>query len=145
MHRLLDSNRCPRCAAAPGTQNLLTSMTRYYVCGGCSFRWQASRVAENANADHVPAAGASGQGVHSGTADRRPGSYTGNMRLEYKKAILATLWVLSAGAVGLVAGVTSPGGLIVLASLSLLPALAMMLLWHEPAQSLAEIIHEAKR
>jgi hypothetical protein len=67
------------------------------------------------------------------------------MRLEYKKAILATLWVLSAGAVGLVAGVTSPGGLIVLASLSLLPALAMLLLWHEPSQSLAESINEAKR
>ena len=73
------------------------------------------------------------------------GPYSGYMPLEYKKAIIATLWVLCSGAVGLGAEVTSPGGLILLASVSLLPALAMLLLWHEPTQTLAESIHEAKR
>lgn len=143
MHPLLDLSRCPRCAAAPATQNLLTSMTRYYVCGHCGFRWQASRVAEST--EENPEVERPHQGVHSGTADRPPGAYTDHMRLEYKKAILATLWVLTAGATGLAAGVTSPGGLVMLASLGLVPALAMLLLWNEPTQSLAEIIHEAKR
>ena len=143
MHRLQDTSRCPRCNTGPGTQNLLTSMTRYYVCGVCDFRWHTSRAGEIIEAR--PAVERPPQGVHSGTAHRRPDLYTGYMQLEYKKAILATLWVLCAGAVGLVAGVSSPGALIVLATLSLLPALAMLLLWHEPARSLAESIHEAKR
>jgi DNA-directed RNA polymerase subunit RPC12/RpoP len=38
--------RCPRCGAASGTLNLLTSMTRYYVCGRCACRWAVSRVNE---------------------------------------------------------------------------------------------------
>jgi hypothetical protein len=37
---------CPRCGAFCGTPNLLTSMTRYYICGGCGCRWQLSRIAE---------------------------------------------------------------------------------------------------
>jgi rubredoxin len=143
MDRLPDMSRCPRCAAASARQNLLTSMTRYYVCDACGFRWQLSRAAESSETS--PAVEALEQGVHSGTADRRPGPYTGPMQLEFKKAIVASLWVLCSGAVGLGAGVTSPGGLILLASLSLLPALAMLMLWHEPAQTLAESIHEAKR
>jgi hypothetical protein len=143
MHRLQDTSRCPRCNTGPGTQNLLTSMTRYYVCGACDFRWHTSRAVEIIEAK--PAVKPFPQRVHSGTAQSRPGPYIGYMQLDYKKAILATLWVLCSGAVGLVAGVSSPGGLIVLASLSLLPALAMLLLWHEPERSLAESIHEAKR
>jgi hypothetical protein len=40
------ADRCPRCSAFCGTPNLLTSMTRYYVCGGCGWRWQVSRIGE---------------------------------------------------------------------------------------------------
>jgi hypothetical protein len=34
---------CPHCSALSGTPNLLTSMTRYYVCGHCACRWNVSR------------------------------------------------------------------------------------------------------
>ena len=39
--------RCPRCSTASGLLNLLTSMTRYYVCGRCQCRWQVARVEES--------------------------------------------------------------------------------------------------
>jgi hypothetical protein len=34
---------CPRCRVPDGTLSLLTSMTRYYVCRHCEWRWQVSR------------------------------------------------------------------------------------------------------
>jgi hypothetical protein len=34
---------CPRCSAPSGAPDLLTSMTRYYVCGRCACRWQVAR------------------------------------------------------------------------------------------------------
>jgi hypothetical protein len=34
---------CPRCSVPDGTLSLLTSMTRYYVCRHCEWRWQVSR------------------------------------------------------------------------------------------------------
>jgi hypothetical protein len=37
---------CPRCRALSGTPNLLTSMTRYYVCGHCACRWNVSRTSD---------------------------------------------------------------------------------------------------
>jgi hypothetical protein len=44
---------CPRCTAASGTLNLLTSMTRYYVCGRCACRWHTSRFEANASRDRA--------------------------------------------------------------------------------------------
>jgi len=67
------------------------------------------------------------------------------MRLEYTKATVASLWVLISCVVGLIIGVSSARGLVVLASLGLLPPLAMLLLWNDPPQSIAESIHEARR
>jgi hypothetical protein len=34
---------CPCCSAPSGAPGLLTSMTRYYVCGRCACRWQVAR------------------------------------------------------------------------------------------------------
>lgn len=34
---------CPHCNAACGAPSLLTSMTRYYLCGSCAARWQIAR------------------------------------------------------------------------------------------------------
>ena len=36
--------RCPRGCPASGRVNLLTSMTRYYVCESCDARWNIARV-----------------------------------------------------------------------------------------------------
>jgi hypothetical protein len=49
--------RCPRCSAASGTLNLLTSMTRYFVCGRCQCRWQVARVEESDSQAGAQAAG----------------------------------------------------------------------------------------
>lgn len=38
-----NSDACQRCGTAPGAQTLLTSMTRYYVCGTCAARWSVPR------------------------------------------------------------------------------------------------------
>jgi DNA-directed RNA polymerase subunit M/transcription elongation factor TFIIS len=34
---------CPRCGAETRALTLLTTMTRYYVCSACAFRWNAPR------------------------------------------------------------------------------------------------------
>ena len=34
---------CPHCNGPSGAPNLLTSMTRYYVCRSCGERWQVGR------------------------------------------------------------------------------------------------------
>ena len=67
------------------------------------------------------------------------------MRLQYIKMAMATLWVVGALLVGVVAQMTSAAGLIVLAAVSLLPALAMLLLWNDPPQTMSESIREGRR
>jgi DNA-directed RNA polymerase subunit M/transcription elongation factor TFIIS len=37
------SEECPSCKTECDTPSLLTSMTRYYVCGRCAARWQIAR------------------------------------------------------------------------------------------------------
>jgi hypothetical protein len=37
------NDACPHCEGPSGAPNLLTSMTRYYVCGRCGERWQVGR------------------------------------------------------------------------------------------------------
>jgi formate dehydrogenase maturation protein FdhE len=34
---------CPQCGTVPDGPSLLTSMTRYYVCGRCAARWSVTR------------------------------------------------------------------------------------------------------
>ena len=67
------------------------------------------------------------------------------MELRQIKSTVAAVWVLAAIVIGLVAGVRSPGGLVLLAALGLLPPLALMLLWKDPSQSMSESIQQGRR
>jgi hypothetical protein len=67
------------------------------------------------------------------------------MSLQYIKATLATSWVLGAIIIGLIAQVTSAAGLVGLAAFSLLPPLAMLVLWNDPPQTMSESIREGRR
>ena len=37
------NDACPRCSGPSSAPSLLTSMTRYYLCGSCGERWQVER------------------------------------------------------------------------------------------------------
>jgi hypothetical protein len=67
------------------------------------------------------------------------------MGLKQMKRVFAVVWVLLAAVVGIVAGVTSTGGLVALAALGLLPPLALMLLWNEPPESMSESIRGGRQ
>jgi hypothetical protein len=67
------------------------------------------------------------------------------MSLQYIKMALASSWLVAAIIVGVIARVTSPGGLVAIAALGLLPPLAMLLLWNEPRQTMSESIRNARR
>ena len=67
------------------------------------------------------------------------------MQLQQIKKAFCGVWVLSAAFVGVVAGVRSIGGLVVLAALGLLPPLALMLLWNEPSETMSESIRGGRR
>jgi hypothetical protein len=67
------------------------------------------------------------------------------MELRKIKSTVAAVWVLAAIVVGLVAGVTSPGGLVALAALALLPPLALLFLWNHPSESMSESIQQGRR
>jgi hypothetical protein len=72
-------------------------------------------------------------------------AYPSGMELRKIKSTVAAVWVLVAIVVGLVAGVTSTGGLVLLAALGLLPPLALLLLWNHPTESLSETIQQGRR
>jgi hypothetical protein len=66
------------------------------------------------------------------------------MELQYIKMTVATLWVLTAVVVAIVANLSWSSG-IALASFGLLPPLGILLLWNDPAQTVTETIREARR
>jgi len=67
------------------------------------------------------------------------------MQFQKIKQTVSAAWVVVVFAVGLVAGVTSSGGLVALLALGLLPPLALMLLWNEPPQTMSESIQQGRR
>jgi len=67
------------------------------------------------------------------------------MQLQHTKVTVAALWILTAGVTAVVAGVTSPGGLVVVAGFGLVPPLLMLRWWNDPPQTLSESIREARR
>jgi len=83
--------------------------------------------------------------VSFGTAAVSPLAYPSDMELRKIKLTVAAVWVLAAIVIGLVAGVTSTGGLVLLAALGLLPPLALLLLWNDPSQSMSESIQQGRR
>jgi hypothetical protein len=66
------------------------------------------------------------------------------MELQHIKMTASTLWMLTAVVIAIVADLSWTGG-IALASFGLLPPLAILLLWNDPAQTITESIHEARR
>ena len=66
------------------------------------------------------------------------------MPLQHIKMTLAGLWVLTALVVSLAFDRSWTVGL-VLAVFGLLPPLAILVLWNEPAQTMSERIREAQR
>jgi hypothetical protein len=66
------------------------------------------------------------------------------MELQHIKMTVSGLWVLIAVFIAIVADLSAPG-LIALAGVGLLPPLALLLLWNDPAQTISESIHEARR
>jgi len=67
------------------------------------------------------------------------------MGLKQMKRTFAVVWVLLAAVVGIVAGVTSTGGLVALAALGLLPPIALMLFWNDPPETMSESIRGGRR
>jgi len=67
------------------------------------------------------------------------------MQLQSIKVTLASAWVLLVTVVGLLLGVASSTGVIALATLGLLPAVGVFVLWHDPTPSLSESITKALR
>jgi hypothetical protein len=67
------------------------------------------------------------------------------MELQQIKSTVAATWMFTAIVVGLGASVASPGGLLALAALGLLPPLALLLLWNDPTQSMSESIQQSRR
>jgi hypothetical protein len=55
------------------------------------------------------------------------------------------VWVAAAAVIGLLLGVSSPGGLALLAAFALLPPLAMLVLWNEPQETMSESIRGGQR
>jgi predicted Co/Zn/Cd cation transporter (cation efflux family) len=69
----------------------------------------------------------------------------GDMQLRKMKVTFSLVWVLGVAAAGIASGATSGSLLVFLAAMVLLPPIAMMLLWNDPAQTMAESIREGRR
>ena len=66
------------------------------------------------------------------------------MQLQNTKMILSGAWMSIALAIAVVTGVSWPGG-VAIATLGVLPPLALLLLWNEPAPTMSESIQKARR
>jgi len=66
------------------------------------------------------------------------------MTLEHIKMTIAALWMLTAVVIAIVVD-PAWAGRIMLAAFGFLPPLAILLLWNDPAQTMSERIHEARR
>lgn len=66
------------------------------------------------------------------------------MTLQRIKMTVSAVWVLIATLIAIVVDMSWTRGLLV-ASLGLLPPLALMLLWNEPSRSMSESINDARR
>ena len=84
-------------------------------------------------------------GVHNGTATGGAPPYTQTMRTTYVNAIIAALSIIAAGAVGLLAPVTTPSGWFILAAVATAPALVFIHYLRRPPQTMSESIKEAIR
>lgn len=66
------------------------------------------------------------------------------MQLQPIKIAVCGVWILVVLAGAMAIGV-SGAGLVPAAAFAFLPPLALLLLWHEPAKTMSEIINQARR
>ena len=66
------------------------------------------------------------------------------MTIQRIKMTVSAVWVLIATLIAIVVDMSLTRGLLV-ASLGLLPPLALLLLWNEPTRSMSESINDARR
>jgi hypothetical protein len=67
------------------------------------------------------------------------------MKTTYVNGTIAALSVITAGAFGLLAPVTTPSGWFMLAGVATAPALVFMHYWKRPAQTMSQSIQESIR
>jgi hypothetical protein len=67
------------------------------------------------------------------------------MPLQSIKTALASVWVSSVVVIGLIVRVESTTGLAMLATLALIPAIALLMLWKDPTPTLSESITKVLR
>jgi hypothetical protein len=63
----------------------------------------------------------------------------------YVKAVFAAVWIITAGALGALAPVTTLSGWFLLVALATAPPLIFMHYWKRPAQTMSESIQRAIR
>jgi hypothetical protein len=68
-----------------------------------------------------------------------------SMTTPYVKAAVAALWIITAGAFGTLAPVTTPSGWFMLAALAITPPLIFTQYWKRPAQTMSESMQKAIR
>ena len=66
------------------------------------------------------------------------------MQLQRVKMIVAAAWALTVFIVAMAVGVSGIG-LVAVTAIALLPPLALILLWNEPAPTMSESISQARR
>ena len=67
------------------------------------------------------------------------------MQLQSKKAIAAGAWILAITAIAMVANLTAPSTLAVVALVALIPPVVLWRFWNVPVQSMSESIRKALR
>lgn len=81
--------------------------------------------------------------VPFGTAVSAEGPYARGMQIPSIRTTVAMVWVFAVCLAGLVAGVGSLSGWIVVAALALIPPIITMWRWTGPAQTMSESIQKA--
>jgi hypothetical protein len=64
------------------------------------------------------------------------------VQLEHMKTASAAMWVLGSGATAVSFGVDSATGCTLMVGFGLAPPLMLFRMWHQPAQTMSESIHE---
>ena len=64
------------------------------------------------------------------------------MQLEHVKTAIVGGWVLGLGTIAVSFGVGSATGWMLLLGLGLIPPVMLFRMWHQPAQSMSQSIHE---
>jgi hypothetical protein len=83
--------------------------------------------------------------VYFGTAAARRCEYTASMTREHYQRFLSSVWFLTICIAGAAAGLQSPGILTAAIVVAIGPPVLMQLVWRDPAQTMSEIIQEARR